>query len=174
MRTKALRDELRARNAQLELMVSTDLVTGLLNRRATDEQLGSLISRSRRHDAALSVLLVDIDGFRELNAVHGSAVGDEVLEAVAARVSEALREEDLIGRWGGDEMLVLAPDTAADGALTLCERIRDAVAAGPVRTEAGAVGARVSVGTVSLGPGDDAEGIVRRVEYALDAVRGRA
>ncbi len=172
MRTKALRDELRARNAQLELMVSTDLVTGLLNRRATDEQLGSLVSRSRRHAAELSVLIIDVDGFREINGVHGSAVGDEVLEAVAVRVSEELREEDLIGRWGGDEMLVLAPDTGPEGASSLAARIRDAVAAGPVRTEAGNVSTRVSVGTVTLGAEEDAESVVRRAEQALEASRG--
>jgi diguanylate cyclase (GGDEF)-like protein len=148
-------------------------VTGLLNRRATDEQLGSLVSRSRRHAADLAVLIIDVDGFREINGVHGSAVGDEVLEAVAVRVSEELREEDCVGRWGGDEMLVLAPDTGSDGAASLATRIRDAVAAGPVRTEAGAVSARVSVGAVTLEPDEDAEAVVRRAERALEAARGR-
>jgi two-component system cell cycle response regulator len=172
MRTKALRDELHARNAQLELMVSTDLVTGLLNRRATDELLGSLISRSRRHAAELSVLLVDVDGFREVNGTHGSAVGDAVLESVATCVSDQLREEDLIGRWGGDELLVLAPDTGPQGAATLAARIRQAVAASTVATDAGPVSVTVSVGTTTLGDEDDAEGVVHRAEEALRGARG--
>jgi two-component system, cell cycle response regulator len=172
MRTKALRDELRARNAQLELMVSTDLVTGLLNRRATDEQLGSLISRSRRHATALSVLIVDVDRLHEINRVHGSSVGDAVLEELAARVSGQLREEDILGRWGGDEMLVLAPDTGPDGAVTLAQRIRAAVAARAVDTPAGRVAASVTVGASTLADGDDQEGLVRRAEEALQATGG--
>jgi two-component system, cell cycle response regulator len=172
MRTKALRDELRARNAQLELMVSTDLVTGLLNRRATDEQLGSLISRSRRHATALSVLIVDVDRLHEINGVHGSSVGDAVLEELAARVSGELREEDILGRWGGDEILVLAPDTGPAGAVTLAQRIRAAVAATAVDTDAGPVSASVSVGASTLTDGDDQEGLVRRAEEALEATGG--
>jgi two-component system, cell cycle response regulator len=172
MRTKALRDELRARNAQLELMVSTDLVTGLLNRRATDEQLGSLVSRSRRHATALSVLIVDVDRLHEINRVHGSSVGDAVLEELAARVSGQLREEDILGRWGGDEMLVLAPDTGPDGAVTLAQRIRAAVAARAVDTPAGRVAASVTVGASTLADGDDQEGLVRRAEEALQATGG--
>jgi two-component system, cell cycle response regulator len=172
MRTKALRDELRARNAQLELMVSTDLVTGLLNRRATDEQLGSLVSRSRRHATALSVLIVDVDRLHEINRVHGSSVGDAVLEELAARVSGQLREEDILGRWGGDEMLVLAPDTGPDGAVTLAQRIRAAVAAAAVDTPAGRVAASVTVGASTLADGDDQEGLVRRAEEALQATGG--
>jgi two-component system, cell cycle response regulator len=172
MRTKALRDELRARNAQLELMVSTDLVTGLLNRRATDEQLGSLVSRSRRHATALSVLIVDVDRLHEINRVHGSSVGDAVLEELAARVTGQLREEDILGRWGGDEMLVLAPDTGPDGAVTLAQRIRAAVAARAVDTPAGRVAASVTVGASTLADGDDQEGLVRRAEEALQATGG--
>jgi diguanylate cyclase (GGDEF)-like protein len=172
MRTKALRDELRARNAQLELMVSTDPVTGLLNRRATDEQLGSLISRSRRHATTLSVLIVDVDRLHEINGVHGSAVGDAVLEKVAARVGGQLREEDILGRWGGDEMLVLAPDTGHGGAVTLAQRIRAAVAASALDTDAGAVAASVSIGASTLSDGDDQGGLVRRAEEALHATRG--
>jgi two-component system cell cycle response regulator len=172
MRTKALRDELHARNAQLELMVSTDLVTGLLNRRATDEQLGSLMSRSRRHATALSVLIVDVDRLHEINSVHGSSVGDAVLEEVAARVSGELREEDILGRWGGDEMLVLAPDTGPEGAVTLAQRIRAAVAGAAVDTDAGPVVTSVSIGASTLADGDDQDGLVRRAEQSLETTGG--
>jgi two-component system, cell cycle response regulator len=174
MRTKALRDELRARNAQLELMVNTDLVTGLLNRRATDEQLASLISRSRRHAAALSLLLVDVDGLRAVNGTHGSAVGDAVLETVAARVSEQLREEDVLGRWGGDELIVLAPDTGPEGAARLATRVRGAIAATPVATEAGALVTTVTVGVSTLAADDGAGDLVRRAEESLRAAAGDA
>lgn len=172
MRTKALRDELHARNAQLELMVSTDLVTGLLNRRATDEQLGSLMSRSRRHATALSVLIVDVDRLHEINSVHGSSIGDAVLEEVAARVKGELREEDILGRWGGDELLVLAPDTGPDGAVTLAQRIRAAVVDTAVETDAGPVDTSVSIGGSTLADGDDQDGLVRRAEQSLETTGG--
>ncbi len=172
MRTKALRDELHARNAQLELMVRTDLVTGLLNRRATDEQLGSLMSRSRRHATALSVLIVDVDRLHEINSVHGSSIGDAVLEEVAARVKGELREEDVLGRWGGDELLVLAPDTGPDGAVTLAQRIRAAVVVTAVETDAGPVGTSVSIGGSTLADGDDQDGLVRRAEQSLETTGG--
>lgn len=172
MRTKALRDELHARNAQLELMVSTDLVTGLLNRRATDEQLGSLMSRSRRHATALSVLIVDVDRLHEINSVHGSSIGDAVLEEVAARVKGELREEDILGRWGGDELLVLAPDTGRDGAVTLAQRIRAAVVVTAVETDAGPVDTSVSIGGSTLADGDDQDGLVRRAEQSLETTGG--
>src|SRR4051794_28856326 len=132
MRTKALRDELRARNAQLERLVSTDLLTGLLNRGATAEYLRALASRSQRHGAPLSIVLVDVDRIGDVNAAHGHAAGDTVLEAVARRISSQLREEDAAGRWSGDELLVVAPDTGADGVTPLVGRLCGAVSAEPV------------------------------------------
>src|ERR687883_581161 len=82
MRTKAHQDELRARNAQLERLVSTDLLTGLFNRAAVVDQLRALVSRSQRHGTPLSVVLLDVDGIGDVNARHGDAAGDAVLRAV--------------------------------------------------------------------------------------------
>jgi two-component system cell cycle response regulator len=173
MRTKALRDELRARNAQLERLVSTDLLTGLLNRGATAEYLRALASRSQRHGAPLSIVLLDVDGVGEVNATYGHAAGDAVLEAVARRVTSQLREEDAAGRWSGDELLVVAPDTGADGVGPLVDRLRDAVSAEPVALERDEIAVTVSAGAATRAGGDDAERLVRRAEQALAAGRGR-
>jgi diguanylate cyclase (GGDEF)-like protein len=167
MRTKALRDELRARNAQLERLVTTDLLTGLLNRAATADHLRALVSRTQRHGVPLSVVLLDVDGVGEVNARLGHAAGDAVLEAVAARVRGHLREEDAAGRWSGDEVLVVAPDTAADGVAPLVARLRGAVDREPVSVAGERVAISVSAGAATWAEGDDAEALVRRAEHAL-------
>jgi two-component system, cell cycle response regulator len=171
MRTKALRDELRARNAQLERLVSTDLLTGLLSRGAMTEYLRALTSRSQRHGAPLSIVLLDVDGIGEVNAAHGHAAGDALLVAVARRISGELREEDAAGRWSGDEMLVVAPDTGADGVAPLVGRLRDAVGAEAVSFGADRIPVTVSAGAATRADGDDAEALVRRAERALASGR---
>jgi diguanylate cyclase (GGDEF)-like protein len=172
MRTKALRDELRARNAQLERLVSTDLLTGLLNRSATAEYLRVLGSRSQRHGSPLSIVLLDVDGIGEVNAAHGHDAGDAVLQAIANRLSGELREEDAAGRWSGDELLVVAPDTGADGVGRLIGRLSRAVSAEPVMFGSERIPVSVSAGAATRVDGDDAAALVRRAEQALS--RGRA
>jgi diguanylate cyclase (GGDEF)-like protein len=173
MRTKALRDELRSRNAQLERLVSTDVLTGLLNRAATADQLRALASRSQRHGAPLSVVLLDVDGVAEVNARYGHEAGDAVLRAVAGRVVGELREEDAAGRWSGDELLVVAPDTSAEGAARLVARLSGAVDAGPVAVGGERIGVTVSAGAATWAGGDDPEALVRRAEQALLAERAQ-
>ncbi|MEA2245620.1 MAG: two-component system, cell cycle response regulator [Solirubrobacteraceae bacterium] len=173
MRTKMLRDELRARNAQLERLVTTDLVTGLLNRLAAGDRLRELVSRSERHGPALSVLVLDVDGFRGINAVHGHNAGDAVLEAVASRVRTGLRDEDVAARWGADELLVMAPDTGEDGAARLLTRLRRAVSAEPVAIGAERLAIAISAGMATWVHGDDAGAVVSRAEEALWSERDR-
>jgi two-component system cell cycle response regulator len=175
MRTKALRDELRARNAQLERLVSTDLLTGLLNRAATADHLRGLVSRTQRHRVPLSVVLLDVDGIGEVNARLGHAAGDAVLEAVAWRIRSQLREEDAAGRWSGDQVLVVAPDTVADGLGSLVARLRGAVDSEPVTVAGERVAVSVSAGAATWQESDDVEALVRRAEETLaDARAGRA
>ena len=166
MRTKALQDELRARNAQLERLVSTDLLTGLMNRSAVADHLRALVSRSQRHDTPLAVVLIDVDGIGEVNARHGHAAGDTVLRAVAERIGRELREEDAAGRWSGDEVLVVAPDTPADGVAPPVGRLRAAAGAAPVDVDGG-IAVSVSAGAATWREGDDAEALVRRAGRAL-------
>ena len=95
-RTKPLQDELRQRNAQLAALACTDPLTGLHNRRHAVEQLELLSSRSRRHGAALSIVLIDVDRFKAINDAFGHAGGDGVLLEVATRMRDRMRHEDLV------------------------------------------------------------------------------
>src|SRR4029079_19406959 len=98
--------------------------------------LRALVSRSQRHGLALSVVLLDVDGIGDVNAEHGHAARDTVLETVAARVRSQLREEDAAGRWSGDELLVVAPDTAAGGVGSVGAAPRGPADAEPARLRA--------------------------------------
>ncbi|MEJ7846326.1 MAG: sensor domain-containing diguanylate cyclase [Acidimicrobiales bacterium] len=107
---------------------STDLLTGLASRRAMDEHLGRAVAHAHRHEQPLTALMIDLDHFKAVNDTHGHAGGDLVLRAAADHLREAIRIDDVAGRWGGEEFLVLLPHTdAADGFL-VAERIRVGIA----------------------------------------------
>ncbi len=120
-------------NARLHGMVErqalVDGLTGLANRRAASDALHAEVARAERLETPLSVVLADLDEFKEVNDVHGHAVGDEVLRVVAEVLRETLRESDVAGRWGGEEFLLLLPGADEEGAAQLAERVRVALAA---------------------------------------------
>lgn len=115
-------------NSELARLAAIDPLTGLRNRRAIGEYLYDAVSAARRHDHSLSVLVVDIDHFKTINDTLGHRSGDAVLEHTARVLDGALRTEDAIGRWGGEEFLVVLPNTDEDGALRATERLREALA----------------------------------------------
>jgi two-component system cell cycle response regulator len=166
VRIKTLQDELRLRNAELELVSRTDALTGLPNRRHLEERL----RRLAEHGGELSALLLDIDRFKRVNDEHGHAAGDEVLRAVAARLRDAVRPVDLAGRWGGEEFLVVLPATGPPDAAVLGETARAAIAAAPVPLPTGPLPVTASVGVAS-GAGDGWEGLVRRADVGLYAAK---
>ncbi|HEV7493091.1 diguanylate cyclase [Baekduia sp.] len=130
LRLRALHDELARRNAELEQLARTDVLTGLANRRHADDVLRSTIASSRRHNRAMCAVLVDIDRFKSVNDAHGHAAGDAVLREVAVRLTAGLREEDVAARWGGEEFLLLLPDSP--DATIVCERLRASIADRPI------------------------------------------
>jgi diguanylate cyclase (GGDEF)-like protein len=117
---------------ELALLAGTDPLTGLPNRRHTEEHLVAAVSAARRHGYPLSVLFLDIDNFKHVNDELGYEAGDDVLRAVGERVRAAIRTEDLVGRWGGEEFVAVVPASGLDGAVSLAERIRVAIEADPV------------------------------------------
>jgi two-component system cell cycle response regulator len=130
LRLRALHDELARRNAELEQLARTDVLTGLANRRHADDVLRATIASSRRHNRAMSAVLVDIDRFKSVNDGHGHAAGDAVLREVALRLTAGLREEDVAARWGGEEFLLLLPDSP--DATVVCERLRASISDRPI------------------------------------------
>jgi two-component system cell cycle response regulator len=128
-RLKCLHAALVEKAAELEKLGRIDGLTGIHNRRHMDEALLSRTAAVRRHYAdPAGALLVDIDHFKAVNDTWGHSVGDEVLRCVAATLSESIRTDDEVGRWGGEEFLVLLPATDATGVATLAARLRAAVA----------------------------------------------
>lgn len=146
VRVKALQDELRRRAAELDTVSRTDHLTGLHNRRHMEEHLRAQLSASCRHGHPLTVLLVDVDHFKRVNDTVGHTAGDQVLQEVARRMQAGLRGEDLLGRWGGEEFLVLLPFTGAEAARVLAERLRATLAAVPVVADGQSLSVTVSVG----------------------------
>jgi diguanylate cyclase (GGDEF)-like protein len=120
-------DEKKQLISTLNHLSTTDSLTGLLNRRALNEMLHHEIDRSSRYDNNLSLVLCDIDKFKKINDTFGHSAGDRALLAVAAVLRQTLRKSDLLGRYGGDEFMIILPETSLAGAKKLAEKVRQAV-----------------------------------------------
>ena len=125
-KTIALRTaELREKNRQLEILSISDQLTGLYNRLRLDQVLSDEQTRFARSSAALSLIIIDIDHFKAVNDTHGHLAGDQVLIAVARLLQQESRELDVVGRWGGEEFLVICRETDLHGAGILAEKLCD-------------------------------------------------
>ena len=152
-------------NTRVYRQATVDSLTGLATRTCTEEVLAEEVRRSRDAARPLSLLLVDVDDFKLVNDVHGHAVGDQVLAEIGSRISSLLRGEDFAGRWGGEEFLIVLPDTALEGAQIVAQKLVSGIAESP---KVGIPSATVSVGVaVHTGPGEDVEGWVSRADEAL-------
>lgn len=150
--------------AWFQRLAHHDALTGLPNRRQVEVALSTALAQSSRTGTPCSVLMIDIDHFKRLNDRFGHPVGDEVLQHIAHRLREQLRAGNTLGRWGGEEFVVVAPQTELHEAQQLGERLRHAVRSEP------AVGEHmltVSIGMTAYRPGDTPETIVARADRAL-------
>ena len=150
----------------VERQALIDGLTGLANRHASSAALRAETARAARLETPLSVVLADLDGFKDVNDAYGHGVGDEVLRAFADVLRETLRESDVAGRWGGEEFLLLLPGADEDGAALLAERVRAGLAAWAIP---GARGLRVtaSFGVAAYTPASDPEQLVAAADEAL-------
>ncbi len=168
--------ELRRQMAQLRRLASTDALTGLSNRRTLDEVLEREWHRAVRSSKPLSLVLLDIDHFKQFNDAHGHPAGDECLKKVAEVLrSAARRAGDLVGRYGGEEFAMVLPETTLEGALVVANVLRDGLARAAIHHGASPVGrtVTVSMGLVSTGanPGRTSRGELQRPGIASsDAV----
>jgi diguanylate cyclase (GGDEF)-like protein len=161
--------KLDAAHSEAVELAKTDPLTGAANRRHVDEVLSRMLAAGA---PSVGVLLLDIDDFKLVNDQHGHRVGDEVLIEVVTRLERAVRPEDVVARWGGEEFLLACQADEHEGLRALAERIRMAVAEQPFRTTVGMLAITVSVGAVaSQGRGRSPDPLVDAADAALLAAK---
>ncbi len=152
---------------QLRELATHDTLTGIYNRRYLDEVVQRELERARRYTRPLTVAMVDADHFKNINDSYGHPVGDEVLRAVSDRCRRTLRSNDVLGRYGGEEFVVVFPETSLDEARTVAERVRDAVGGTPITVGDRSLEVTVSIGLASLCGGQDPASLLARADTAL-------
>jgi len=162
------RTRLTTLNGDLDRLSRIDSLTGLRNRRDIEETLVAALSAARRHHVDLAVLLIDIDYFKRINDTHGHQAGDAVLTGTGLAIQSELRNEDTIGRWGGEEFLVVLPNTDAAGAVAVAERVRARVATPEPDHSEPRIAVTVTVGVAAWTAGTMDE-LILRVDRALYA-----
>lgn len=162
-------DELQRALAQIEIAATTDKLTGLPNRRKFDEIIQHEIERAHRFNHPLSMAIGDIDLFKQINDRHGHLTGDAVLVTIAAAIAGSKRSFDIIARWGGEEFIVLLPNTALDGALHSIDRIRVSVEESQRLVHPFPV--TISFGVTQLTPDDTIDSFLARADQALYAAK---
>ncbi len=176
VRRKRYQDKLRANYEASLSMALTDSLTGLFNRRYLSAHLPRLLDRSGGNNKPVSALLFDIDHFKVVNDTWGHGVGDEVLKEVAQRASRNLRNFDLVARLGGEEFVVIMPDTDGSQAMAVAERLRRRIAeeAFAVTAPVGKIDVTISIGVAVADGSLDADGkpesgdaLLRRADTAL-------
>jgi len=156
-RILGLQEHMRATERRLREIADRDGLTDLLNRRALDARLSEAFSYYQRRGRPLSVALLDLDHFKLVNDRYGHPAGDAVLVTAARRLTEAVRPYDTVGRYGGEEFLIILPETVAWSARAVAERIRHLIEESPVAYEKASIPITASVGIVSVGPGFNGE-----------------
>jgi two-component system cell cycle response regulator len=170
IRRKRYNEELRSSVAQTIEMAITDGLTGLHNRRYLDSHLATLFERAASRDRPLSLMITDIDKFKPINDTYGHAAGDEVLRDFARRLRKNVRGIDLACRFGGEEFVVVMPDTEPHIAERVAERIRHEIESQPFAIGGGTQSLKVtvSIGVASMIPGKDSvETLMKRADAAL-------
>jgi diguanylate cyclase (GGDEF)-like protein len=163
----------KARETRLLEQAETDALTGCRNRHVFEKTLRELFDSSRRSGSDLSLLMVDIDHFKQVNDTHGHPVGDSVIRHLAGLMSKICRRQDLLARVGGEEFAVLMPDTDINEAATAAERLRSTVEASEIPYEEGSLHITVSIGFASLSILDemDSTTLFHKADKALYAAK---
>jgi diguanylate cyclase (GGDEF)-like protein/PAS domain S-box-containing protein len=170
-RSEAERDILVDR---LQYLSRIDDLTGLLNRRVLIEKLEDEVRRIERYKSKLSLIICDIDYFKEINDKYGHDIGDKVLRMVSRLFTESIRSTDIIGRYGGDEFLVILPETNIEGAKEIAERIRSSVENFKFKVGEMLINPTVSLGIAEFNPEkEDVSELIKRADNALYIAKGK-
>jgi diguanylate cyclase (GGDEF)-like protein len=170
-RTRTLEEvnsQLRDKERELEHLARHDALTGLANRLFLNDRIERAVARARRTGSSVALLMIDLDGFKQVNDAHGHAVGDELLVVIAGRLRECVRESDTVARLGGDEFVVLLEDTRyPEGTSQIVEKLIAAVRA-PTMLDAGSIEVSASIG-IACTPQhtNDADDLLERADAAM-------
>jgi two-component system cell cycle response regulator len=168
-----LERSLSAAHARIHQLSITDPLLATFNRRYLDDMLPKRIARALRYGRPLSVVMADIDHFKQVNDAHGHAVGDEVLRCFADRLQVSLRQSiDWVARYGGEEFVLVLPESSLEAAARVAEKLRDQCAAEPMHTASGDCAVTASFGVASLSSpaetkSDGATALLRAADAAL-------
>lgn len=143
-----------------------DPLTGLGNRRCLESRLPALVRAAEQDGTALTLAMIDVDGFKAINDEHGAAVGDRVLQLLAQMLVENTRGRDLLLRWGGEEILVVLPETVPDRAFEVCERLREVVETFPWGQVSPGLAVTLSIG-MAAAPPHSTDQLIARAESAM-------
>lgn len=162
-------DRILALHETLRTQAMFDGLTGLLNRTAIVACLSREMERAAREGQPLSVVILDLDHFKQVNDVHGHAAGDAVLKEAAQRMKNSMRGYDQVGRYGGEEFLIVAPGWADQGRLALGERVRNSIGNNPIQTSQGPLNVTCSLGAALMRtePREGADALIARADAAL-------
>lgn len=167
-----LMHQLETARREAQMLASTDLLTGSLNRRRFLEVAERELLRARHGEHSMALLLLDIDDFKRVNDRHGHEAGDAVLQRVAALCEVALRPGDHFGRWGGEEFVVLLSGIGTNDAVVVANRMREDIAAAPIRAGSTGVAVSVSVGVVvNDHPTESLDQLIARADQAMYAAK---
>jgi diguanylate cyclase (GGDEF)-like protein len=161
------RRELRETLEKVQELASRDALTGLYNRRHMQDKLADSMKRYERYGERFTIVLVDLDHFKRVNDLHGHRVGDEALMAFASAATLALRESDVVGRWGGEEFLFILPNTTPNKALVALDRLRTALQHFSISTQVPSLRVAFSAGVAQH---DAAVHVLRTLERADKAL----
>ena len=155
-------DTLAIRNTEILQLAETDKLTGLYNREKLENTLIACLP-GVDEQYPLSVMLLDVDYFKKINDQYGHFEGDKVLQALAKKLKDLMREQDIVARWGGEEFVVLCTNASLETAMQLAQRIREDIAKQVICGH----GLTVSVGVAQYEPGDTVESLLDRADVGL-------
>jgi diguanylate cyclase (GGDEF)-like protein len=170
-----LQEKLISAQELLRAQATHDPLTGLLNRSAILEQLNIELSRSKRESAPLGVILADLDFFKQINDTYGHLTGDAVLQTAAKRMNSSVRPYDSVGRYGGEEFLIVLPGCDESGVMSVAERLLESISGKTINLPEGKITLSVSLGVATWVPaiGSKPDTVIRLADEALYSAKAK-